>query len=707
MVFRERNSRVRNKKKHGGSFGIRKDSSQSQSLQQHSRPKPRRVPFQRLPTDLHHQVHRQDSRYFSNLKYSNHPLKRQRRSEQQTPTTVTDYGHRGFAHLSWRRVPREPPVTVEDDKLFSVFVDGLHEHMAKQWLVDVFSECGRVKDAFISAKKRKFSKDGFGFVRFGRKVEALAAIEKFDGMIVKGKTMRVSMAKFNKMGQKFREKENGVTKKPIDRTRNIKNPAFRDGRSYKQVVTEKQSKNQEEGRRNFEKEGNQQHHQKKNTEAGSIPAGTRYSNTLRFALRLDVSETMATKLAKAVVVKLDDDVKPKDAAFLVEKYGIKVEYMASLSHDTMVLFFEDDEEKDKALSNSSVLRSLFTDVRKWSERQVYDERIASCIECHGLNPICWSPENYLAIGEKWGKVIHVEHERDGVTCLTYARLFVITRNQQRIEACINMEWASGSCHVWVREVNGCNLKPHETGGTQNNNEVNSGLMERWAVTQNEELRGGHRKGIMEEGECLTPLSRTQQLLDDEVRNGGSTQPVTNVQGYGVTKIVDVMENNVGNETVGVLENGQANQEVYAVSSNTEKELNMEDISLDEMVIGHYSCPVQYAARQYDPMLSIEAPLSLNEPKDYETEAGFSQPMDASANDPMKRRGRPRRKCNSLPVPLSVQSTPTQYSIEAVETWRRVKLVGANTPNDGELISELRKSKRIQSMEANNRACLEV
>lgn len=136
----------------------------------------------------------------------------------------------------------------------------------------------------------------------------------------------------------------------------------------------------------------------------------------------------------------------------------------------------------------------------------------------------------------------------------------------------------------------------------------------------------------------------------------------------------------------------------------EKVDDMCDSSQDEVLFGHYSCPAKQTDDHFDPMEAIEFPLSMCDSKEDTQIEGRSRKEGTMGQ---KRRGRPKRIGNSLPIPLSVQSTPTQYSIEALETWKALRTVGATTPNDGEMISELRKSKRIQHMEARNRARIEV
>lgn len=81
-----------------------------------------------------------------------------------------------------------------------------------------------------------------------------------------------------------------------------------------------------------------------------------------------------------------------------------------------------------------------------------------CIELYGLHPKCWSIESIKKIGEKWGPVLWVEQVGNGVQSLTFARLLVRTKAQNKIDTLIRLEWESGNCDVWVKESNNCSCK---------------------------------------------------------------------------------------------------------------------------------------------------------------------------------------------------------------------------------------------------------
>lgn len=99
---------------------------------------------------------------------------------------------------------------------------------------NLFTEVGEVIDVFISKKSRRNSKDGFGFVRFGTKALSMPAIVKFNGHLIKGKKLRISLAKYDRNGVSF-PKPAHLGDSPNCR-RWIDRPAFRDSRKYSKVV---------------------------------------------------------------------------------------------------------------------------------------------------------------------------------------------------------------------------------------------------------------------------------------------------------------------------------------------------------------------------------------------------------------------------------------------------------------------------------------
>ena len=76
-----------------------------------------------------------------------------------------------------------------------------------------------------------------------------------------------------------------------------------------------------------------------------------------------------------------------------------------------------------------------------------DDRIV-CLECFGIHPKCCSVDNLRRIGEKWGPVLSIQQCVEGLCSLSYARIFVRTKAQNKIDARIRLTFEHGSCDVW-------------------------------------------------------------------------------------------------------------------------------------------------------------------------------------------------------------------------------------------------------------------
>lgn len=428
-----------------------------------SRPKLKRHHHQRLPTKASaSRNNTTQARKVSGFNVGSH-----QRWVLKSPThhyglpSDSRVGNRGTTRFQWQRGPREPPEPNggrQKGTPTTVFVDNLHQHMAREWLLDVFSEYGKVEDIYISKKIRETKRDAFGFVRYRRKLEALEAIKNLNGREVKGKSMVVSMAKYYKGG--------ALIKRPIpmEHEKRIKYPAFRDGRRYAEVVQGKQGEqgnmlrvqhrdSQQAAVTRRKWTGSKDMGRAPLSATGGCPNNQHVeAHNIGHTITLNVTEnaTVKDKLKTAIVVGVDEMITPTQAADLVVEANINCAYFSSLTSFSFVLFFESIVEMNKALDKSSPLWKHFKFVRRWSDEMEYMDRVA-CLECYGIHPTCWEIENIKKIGELWGMVLHVDNDINGVNNLTYARLLVRTEAQFRIDTRIKLAWEHGKSEIWVKE----------------------------------------------------------------------------------------------------------------------------------------------------------------------------------------------------------------------------------------------------------------
>ncbi|CAO2837655.1 unnamed protein product [Amaranthus hypochondriacus] len=200
--------------------------------------------------------------------------------------------------------------------------------------------------------------------------------------------------------------------------------------------------------------------------------------------KVDVNPMMKHRLNRAVVVGVDAPYDVKQAVNILTGTDVPFVRMSSFSPTKIILFFDDDVSLECALARTSPLRELFTKVHRWSERETYVERLV-WLECSGMNPYLWSFDKFRRIGELWGKTLRVQHEYNGLVSLTSAKILIKTTTLKRIESRVKLEWTSGSCEVWVNELQGECMgnfpaadMPYddttETPGTSNKGFINDG-----------------------------------------------------------------------------------------------------------------------------------------------------------------------------------------------------------------------------------------
>ncbi|CAO2827764.1 unnamed protein product [Amaranthus hypochondriacus] len=341
-------------------------------------------------------------------------------------------GHRGFTHPQWECGPREPPLLDGGRNAAgfhpTLFLDHLPRGISREWVYDIFSDCGKVDDTYISKKVRMNTSDGFGFVRYRKMEDARRAVEKFNGHTIKGLKLSVSFARYDKNGRSFKSRASklGMNNYVAGTKVGIRYPSFRDKRQYVEVVKGKQ----------IIKEG-----QNMNISPNKNPTLDKEENTGNHeqeTLKVAENPTMAERLERAIVVEFEESLDMTQAASIISGTNLTYACMSSLLPFKIILFFENETALKEAIDDSSPLRASFTVVRRWSKYEKYMDRI-TWIECVGFHPKCWSYDNFMKLGEKWGKTLKVKYVENDVNSLTTATLLIRTNVQRRIEECIRLD----------------------------------------------------------------------------------------------------------------------------------------------------------------------------------------------------------------------------------------------------------------------------
>ena len=211
----------------------------------------------------------------------------------------------------------------------------------------------------------------------------------------------------------------------------IEKLSFRDHRKYSEVLTGKQLTPKDDEVTN------------------AIP--------ICFTLKAAENKDVGKMLDHAIIAENTEVINLAQSEIEVSTMLKSVKGMFSLSPIKILIVFESKSEAAKAISVNSKLWNIFDDIRLWSEGDMFDNRLI-WIECYGIHPKCWSKENVRRIGEKWGPVLSIDNRIDGICSLTYARMLVRTKAQNKVDVRIQILCDHGSCDVWVKERSWCSEK---------------------------------------------------------------------------------------------------------------------------------------------------------------------------------------------------------------------------------------------------------
>ncbi|CAO2834639.1 unnamed protein product [Amaranthus hypochondriacus] len=680
------------------------------------------------------------------------------------PGLEVGVGHRGLSRHQWWRGPREPPPSLRgqgSSNSISLFVDGIARSVSLHELRALFEQEGQVNDVYISGKKRNHTKESFGFVRFSKEHEAVKAVHNLDGVSIRGGKLKISMAKYSKGGIPIsKHKEKIATKPPTqppvlrDQHR-TQQPAFRDQRQYSEAL---------EGRRRVPTSSDP--HQKMT--ANQVP------------IKLFENHVIVKRLKHAIVI--EDDKLPCGAKIseLINNCNLHVTCLSSLSPYKIVLFLEDELNVKEALSEKSTLRTVFQNVRRWTDDECSNERLV-WLDCHGIHPKCWSNGNFSLIGNKWGRTIRFENVRHEFNCLTSVRILVRTKIHKHIDEWVTIQWESGSCEIWVREVIeyadnlGENLVfENQIEDDPNNCDVNQFLSNNEDDTAvNVHNEGGDAVNEEKSGEPagVKPF-KLQQPIDNEMNNektredlGVTVENMTHGQnelhdGNGLEIVEMGLVTNCGGDTEGTqteMDNrkdesmDQSNLEAAATdmvvtqlfvngvqqieeqilephcmtndtTHGSQEGVISDSFSLQRVGLGNEDEGVQIdpvlngiceplivefdANRScfeetvwFDPIANLEANVCNSPPRrrlDGVEKNTNDRVLNTGEASNKKQRGRPKRASKTATVGHPTSSSHS----EPQQAWQVVKMLGVSSNDEGEVLSQLRKSRRIHNMEHN-------
>lgn len=319
------------------------------------------------------------------------------------------------------------------------------------------------------------------------------------------------------------------------------------------------------------------------------------------------------------------------------------------------------------------------------------------------------------IGEKWGRVLNIDHDDEGMNSLTFARILVRTKIQISIDAHIKMEWETGSCVVWVKETRSWKSKNME-GATQGSNRTDlvvPPLGENIQtsvepVHRNVECDGNDNissnilevsETIVEDGsERNVALKEVEPCVEKIAGNNGSDVP------HAVNLLAD-FDDQVLRENCEEVPTAIQRERQEVESAVAEQVQDVELKQNNDLLMG--SDPVASPSKReaatgvLGPCFVPLGPTIMNSWVSNTPLVCLSNKADSTVlvsplvGSSVKRpRGRPKK--NSLPS-LMVHSGATillKSEVEAQDTWNTAKLLGITSKDENAMVQQLRKSKRL-------------
>ena len=296
----------------------------------------------------------------------------------------------------------------------------------------------------MSTKTRKNKTDCFGFVRYKSIQEAEDAMSVLHEHVVRGRKLWVSMAKYGKDGgpatngrSQFQKLHERISKAKFQQQGRFadskfygnRNPGFRDGRRYSDVVAGVRKQVDELKKELMEN-------------MKVIP--------VTHSINVKEDTQIAKVLERAIVAENSEVLNLHQIQSEITACKVNVSGLFYLSPTKLLLAFDCQLDAMNAVDIESPLWNVFDNLTLWSEGVLFDDRLL-WIDCIGVHPLCCSKETLKTIGELWGPVIQIENKVQGIETISGARILIKTKAQNKIDNRIRLVYDHGSCDVWVKE----------------------------------------------------------------------------------------------------------------------------------------------------------------------------------------------------------------------------------------------------------------
>lgn len=257
---------------------------------------------------------------------------------------------------------------------FTLFVDNIPEKEDKSWLVNIFTNYGVVKDAYIPVKRSKRGSK-FGFIKYDCPVAMDMTIYRANGMYLGNQRLLVKEARFGQMyHSNERWRNRGVveaSKQGECRSHETLANKVRQDMSFAQVVKGKETP------------GDQNRLDCIHVQ----PAGNGW-------------------LYRSAIGKMRQLFSVDEMKHIFKKENIKNVQIKAIGGRFLILTFPNEDVRNEIIK-AGELTGWFEELSKWDGEQAKDERFV-WLACYGMPLNAWSVPTFKEIGQKWGHFIEVD-----------------------------------------------------------------------------------------------------------------------------------------------------------------------------------------------------------------------------------------------------------------------------------------------------------
>ena len=300
-----------------------------------------------------------------------------------------------------------------EKNMYAIFVDNLPFAMPTSWLWQLCNLEGLVVDVFMSRKQRAMKPGPFAFVQFISKQDALKAIRNLDSLIIRGCAIKLKEARYSREAESKKEINHTNAWSNGDQEKDSQWGNKCDGRTYKEVVVQKQGDAEKQVDVSMCNTNGRQR---------MVNDGEKLEKTV--VVYGEVDEVMMKKSSRSIVGESIAlvSIEVREECLCKDWYTIK-EVKPIGTYKTLITF-ETREDMEDAMG-SDYLLNYFEDIRRWSDEE-YSQTQRLWIECLGMPPHAWSSANLRKIGEHWGSVVCLDKKIEDKCDLGSAKILIDT-----------------------------------------------------------------------------------------------------------------------------------------------------------------------------------------------------------------------------------------------------------------------------------------